>query len=615
MNISGSNSIIKRNIYPQTGNCSFVFTGNVVNTTGQFKIGFSGDAGDYYVILESGKILDKNYDFLGSYNSYVDFGLKYEISSGTYNIFINNTPVKLASSKNTGIIDYFYVWRNDESEITFDTSIFGGSKPSLTIAEVGYLLNTGQDVVSGLFSNRSSFPIKLFDMESNSVALTLVKPTGQIYSGSYFLYSGDFANINLEYPIETIFYTNYQNYEINFRIIDLRQSQLYILLNESQINSGMNINNYILNNIYYNNYSGAELFDFESDFTVSLNHISGSGIKIDSTYDYQIMYSTITSGEIVNSGLLNWTYLRASGDVFRTGNIIATGNALHYATGVFEGNYSIIASGYGTGDGYSGMSQTFLSDSIFFTILDGSGIYKFTNKQIESITVEPGLSIYYPDYIRATGSIDLSEAGNTDVIYIGDPSNPIVKSFHYFTPSGLASYLSWNDNHKVTATFSGSMIYLTYYAPDQNGNGWLLSGNPCNVGNIKFSDRYLTGGENIGSTGLAIIPVGIQTGFLNTIYTGSGTYINIETGYSNFIFQYIKEFTKSWNLLTGDSRFDLVKIPELYTDTISTTSVLKPNSLLTIRVDHTLDSINKDFSQLIISGSKIRNPITINLKS
>lgn len=613
MNISGSNSLIKRSIYPQTGNCSFIFTGNVVNTTGRFKIGFSGNAGDYFILLESGKILDKNNDFLGAYNSFVDFGLKYELSSGAYNVFINETPVKLAAQKPTGVIDYFYTWREDNSEIIFDVSIFGDSKPSLTISEVGYLLNTGQDVVSGLFRNNSIFPIKLFDMESDSVALTLVKPTGQIYSDAYFLYSGDFASASLEYPIETIFYTNYQNYEVDFRIIDLRQSPLYILLNESQINSGENINGQILNNIYYNNYSGDQLFSFNSDFTVSLEYVSGSGLNIDASYTGTTAVIATASGIIIESGNIGFVYMAASGDGSRTGFVVATGEVAQYATGQFSRDYIIRASGIGTGVGYTGLCESYLTGSVNFTIYSGSGTYTFINHQI-SRPWNSGNSIYYQGYVKATGSINLASAGNTDVIYVGLSGTPIIKSYQYFDASGLAAYLSGAPAHGVTPTLSGDTVLLSYSLAD-NGNGWLLSGSECNVGTIVLSDNFLTGGSNIGVTGLPVIPNLYQTGYLNAIYTGSGFYTNTASGNYPFNFQYTKEFTGFWSLLTGETEFDLVVINKNQPNIISTTSILKPNSLLSIRVDHASDDANTDYATLRISGSQINNPITINLQA
>jgi hypothetical protein len=122
---------------------------------------------------------------------------------------------------------------------------------------------------------------------------------------------------------------------------------------------------------------------------------------------------------------------------------------------------------------------------------------------------------------------------------------------------------------------------------------------------------FLLGGvDGGGLTGITVYPIARYVGNFPVVVTGSGIYTTQLTG--QYYLPYIKTFTGSWDLLTGESPTSLVsvKTPSTSTDVLmSGSGLFPPNSYINFQVAYSPSGTTSDAALLIISGVGVINPI------
>ena len=281
MEFTGTNLVLKRSIYPQTGNYSFQMDASVDNTTGKYFFGLSGNGNVVEFRLESGKLFfgDK---FLHSYLSNQEFSVMAEFTNSKMNLHKDDVPLVFGYDKPTGYFDYFYFKRqSNDLAAEFDIEITGDSVPSYDIQQNGYLIYSGQNAVTGRFTNNSIFPIRVFDSYIDSSQPYSFGRLGNYinaFASGIFAYSGDFDSIDISQPILTTFDTNFGSPFIFFNITDLRALNGFILLRDID-DFSLNAENNLNRDVTYLNYSGGiATTGFNANLSFVLDYVSGSGV-------------------------------------------------------------------------------------------------------------------------------------------------------------------------------------------------------------------------------------------------------------------------------------------------------------------------------------------------
>lgn len=284
MQFTGTSLILKRSIYPQTGNYSIEMSCTVDNTSGIYNFGLSGNGRQIDFVMKSGKIyFDEK--VLHSYVSNQEFLISADFSNNTTNVRKNQIPLLYGYPKQTGNFDTFYFKReNINLGATFNLFMSGDNIPNYSISNNGFLVYSGQSAVTGYFINNSSFPIRIFNSSiQSSQPYSFGKIIGYTngQSTGLFSYSGNFDSIDFSQPIFTTFNTSFGNTDILFKITDLRAMNGFILLQDIanfDFDSGTNLNR----DISYTNYSGGFATNsFNTSLTFILDYVSGSGNFID----------------------------------------------------------------------------------------------------------------------------------------------------------------------------------------------------------------------------------------------------------------------------------------------------------------------------------------------
>ena len=284
MEFTGTNLVLKRNIYPQTGNYSFSINCSIDNTTGKYFFGLSGNGNKIEFTLESGKIFFGN-TYIHSYIPNKEFEISADFTSAKTNIRKDSTALVYGGDKTTGFFDYFYFKRDNVSlRAEFDLEISGNNIPSYSIQDNGYLFASGQNAVTGYFINNSIFPIRIFDSNIESPQPYSFGKIGNFvgaFSSGVFAYSGDFDSIDFSQPVFTTFNTTYGDATVLFTITDLRSLNGFVFL--QGIDSLIPNNSGILNiDVNYLNYSGGfATTGFNASLIFVLDYVSGSG-----TFEY-----------------------------------------------------------------------------------------------------------------------------------------------------------------------------------------------------------------------------------------------------------------------------------------------------------------------------------------
>lgn len=280
MEFTGTNLVLKRSIYPQTGQYSFSIDCSVDNTTGDYFFGLSGNGNKIEFTMQSGKIYFDN-KYVHSYRSNQEFSITADFTNSMMNLRKDGVPLLYGKSKPTGYFDYFYFKRsNNGLGASFDLNVSGNSIPSYEILSNGYLLTSGQEAVTGYFINRSIFPITIFDSAIQTAqAYTFGKLGNSVsaFSTGRFAYSGDFTSIDITQPIFTTFNTNFGDSNILFTITDLRAVAGFVLLQDIE-DFSLDDDNSLNVDVNYTNFSGGfGTTGFNTQLTFVLDYVSGSG--------------------------------------------------------------------------------------------------------------------------------------------------------------------------------------------------------------------------------------------------------------------------------------------------------------------------------------------------
>lgn len=550
---------IKRNFYSQTGN--FQFSTNIIlsNLFGGLNFGISGSGlNNINFYCNSGKILDNNNKFVEIYNPDELFTISGNVKSSSYDYFINGHPIVYNAFKSTGIYDYFYF---SPINLTGAYDFFlNGESPLISIGNVsmgtGDILGTGQiinlkpelpvRIFSGGFTNLDNLPFSLsgfFTGDLKTPKNYFIKPSG---ADSLGLYTGN-----------VILYTNAG--QLNYQsVINITGSPIlfsYSLSLDGLSTIGPNTPQVYTSNVQLLSGSGLGVL-------VTLEYVSGSG-----SYYLDIPISSGFSGNIskyiLNSGFISQFITGYGTGIGGQLNLTSTGLAsgfitgsTQYATGTFVWPITnLLVTGYGTGINYSGLGTGLYSTQITGSIIDGSGTFTFNQNIIGN---SPSLkTLYSTGWTPKTGKINFNTPSNLDKLYINNTVNTpaIVYGFHYNSLNTLTSYINGNSGtYLVTANNDGvNTIFITGLPNDLSINMKIDNDNIGNMSlNAGVNQSLLSGGFQIG-IGSNIISTTI-TGFLNSIFTGSGVYQSTGEGIINgsgVVLDYIKTFTGSWNLFTG----------------------------------------------------------------
>lgn len=614
---------IQYSFYNQTGDCQFNFNLLIDTLFGYTNIGLSGysnsglyGASNINFNCSSGKIFDNNNRFVGAYTPNSVFSLSGNISNNSYNIFINGKPIEFNQSKSTGTYNYIYI-KPQNTNISYNTYINGYS-PALYFTTLqgntglsnltGTILNSGLPITiySGYVSNLDSIPIS-FTFNTGSVKNSidyLVNLSGAESLGNYT------GNLELTTNAGLLKYPIY----INVTGDPITNVYSFNLNGDNTIENGLS--NLFTSDIENTIGSGIPI-------VVSLEYISGSGIFY-TNIDVNYFYSGNITGEITGSGIINQFItgqgtgigglLNLSGSGMASGYI--SGDFI-YSTGNFVWPYTVRVSGYGSGLNYTGLGTGDIPTQITGTILSGSGFYIYNS----SIVINP-TNIYSSGatgYISGTGGILYNTPIDYDKLYINDANSAILYNYHYTSAATLVNYLNSSTGvHLVKAGYDGvNTILLTgLRGIDTNVSMWT---DVSNIGNMQTISSSLIGGQDLG-IGQLLYTIGNSTGNINNSFIGSGTYI--ETGMgdvvgSGNIINYIKTFTGSWNLLTGNIS-DMIDyyIYNYYnieqTKYYNNLPIYFVNSTLTANVAYTnnYDTL-PDVAKLTISGVNTNSGLSI----
>lgn len=616
MNFTGTELIHNRNFYTQNNNFEFWVNCYVDNLTGNYTFGITGNNGSFQVNLSGGKIY-KDGIFIHHYSNSEIFTLKSQITSGNYNIYKNDMPLILGGNKSTGDFDNFFFSRQYNMDgAQFDVYISGYNIPNIFIQNSQYLLNSGQNIITGEIINNGPYLYQIFDNISNITQnLTFIPFTGILNSSQtgYFYYSGDIIDIDFSQPIPINFYTNYDYPLINFYITNLSSLSYYVLLQPISDYS-FNSQNQINRTLTYSNYSGGIISNnFNTDIIFELNYVSGSGSYVISNFANSGFYNITGYGNFLRNGYITGQSNVQTGNSSITGSYIINVSSFAWATGASTGFFSGIGMGIATGIDYTGLAIGSFTGLATGLIYNGSGTLLYNGQATGYGLISQ--SVNYQSYINATGFLNISGLTYRDLFYVGIDNIPIVKGLQFNNETGLIYYFSGNSQHKVSSYISGELIYLTSLYNGENGNGIFIHEGDCNIGQLIYSP-FLTGGTGIGSTGITVYPISTYTGIISTIITGSGNYYGILSGNAPGEFLYTRTFTGVWDLLTGTSENTLVSLKSLgnYNQTmISGQGTLPPNSSINFQINHNDVEFNIDEVNLIISGTNIINPISQNI--
>ncbi len=612
MQFTGQELTKKRNFYTQTGNFGFGLTCAVDNVTGRYNFGFSGQQYNFEFVLQSGKIF-KDGLFVHDYQSFRQFTLEGQVSSGKYNVKKNDIPMVYGQNKATGNFDYFYFNRENASlGATFDVYVTGDNLPQYHITDKGYLISSGQSGVTGYFLNQSQFLINVFDSSAAGLqGLSFLKLKTGIsgFLSGKFTYSGDYSEFDFSQPILTTFNTNFNDTDILFYITDLRSYDRFVLLDD--INDFSFNASYILNrNLSYTNYSGGFVTDgFNTNLLFEITSVSGSGSFSISDFADSAQFTGLALGNFAQSGRVTGEAVIPTGNSSITGNFVVDFSRFAWATGAATGIYSGIATGYATGVDYSGRSVGIITGLATGFIYDGSGTLNIFGNQT-GFAANP-VSLDYQFFTNATGYINISNINYNDIIYLGVDTPALIKGVQFFNETGLIYYLSGNSQHKMNGFVSGDQIYLTARDVGILGNGVFVKVDNCDIGSALYSP-FLTGGAQSGSTGLAVVQVQPFTGYFDLVATGSGDYRLFVSGNEPGTFFYNKTFTGTWDFLTGVDPSHLVSLKRpgnFNSNTISGSGIFPPNSFVNFQIVHNKDQFSTDSIRLTLSGLEVINPI------
>lgn len=469
-------------------------------------------------------------------------------SGDIIDLYINETPVALGqqwgleSGYNGVLIDI-------TGDATMDYYV-NSSKPAYSVTTSITTSSTSGNL-TGYIANLSDYDFELYDAVSQADLITTSGVSGIIASndsGAFVLtrsssYTGGLMSI----PVE--FHTNFGVFTEDV-VVSGEYSVSPVFTIE------LNGPSAVINN-YFGNYS-ARVFSEIGDpsFTISLNHISGSG-NYTQLSGFSGFASNNYSGLLSGSGLLYCVKSISGTGVSITGNdvrsILSTGSIFAYATGVFSKEYAVSCYGIGTGVGFTGNCSGVIDYTVTGSCISG---YFDIN---ENITGAP-YNIFPTEQITATpatGAIYYNVPENevtSDILYIGNQFMGIVFGFHYSSVSGLANYLNANTGiHKVTAAVSGANTVLLSNSQGYEGNYIILDVDNDNDGTMDVSGPYLQGGTDTAYVGTVYAPDSF-TGNLSGRYINTGSYSVTDTGYlyaSGQATYLVRNFYDTWNLKTG----------------------------------------------------------------
>ncbi len=280
MEFTGSDLMIKRNFYTQTGNLAFGMSCTVDNTTGTYHFGISGSQGTVDFTLQSGRVYYQD-QFVHSYRSNQDFLIEAQFSSGKANVVKDSNSLTYGVPSPTGEFNYFYFNRANASlGAEFTLRVSGDNLPQYTITDLGYIYSTGQEAVTGYFVNQSLYPIRVFD---SSFLVTQPYDFGKLVGNispaltGIFTYTGDFDTFDLTQPITTTFNTNFGDHLISFNIVDLRSYSRFVQFQDIT-NYDFDTTGILSRDLFYSNYSGGFVTNvFNADLNFRLSYVSGGG--------------------------------------------------------------------------------------------------------------------------------------------------------------------------------------------------------------------------------------------------------------------------------------------------------------------------------------------------
>ena len=614
MNFTGQELIHTRNFYTQNDNFDVLVNCQVNNTTGIYSFGVTGNS-SFQIDLISGKIYKDNL-FIHSYVPYEQFSIRMQLTSGNYNIYKNENPLVLGQTKVSDNYDSFFFNRQYNTDsANFDVFISGSNKPNIFIQQIGYIFSTGQVAVTGEIINYGPFDYRVFDSNASLLQnLTFDKITGNIQSGQtgYFTFNGDLNNFDTTQFILVNTYSNYNYNTFNFYILDISSFGKTIVF-KSMPPLAFNSLNQINSPLQYNNYSGGFYTnDFNAEFSFILNYVSGSGLFKEDNIILSGFYNVIGYGNFIESGNLTGLSIVVTGTSQLSGQYVITGSNFAWATGIVTGYFSGIGTGMASGIGYTGIGVGPFTGLIIDTIYPNSGTLYYNNTFVTGFGLE-SQSLDYQGYIQATGFVNLSGLNYDDIIYIGVDDIPLIKGLQFNDPTELCNYLSGNINHEVSSVVGDdNILYLTSLLDGDFGNGTFVKQNQCNAGSMINYSSFLTGGGNIGITGLTVYPISEYGGIINAIFSGSGDYSTPISGNSNGIFFFVRPFIGVWDLWTGTSPSSIISLTSQNFNTASGISgyfIGKPNSTVYFKVSHNDSNFNVDVANLIISGQYVVNPI------
>lgn len=418
-----------RSLYPQDGLINFQIEGKLNNTSGVSKFGFSGDRENFEFHLSSGQVWlnSPNNLFISSYSTNESLYLSGNINTGTFDIFVNQSPYCIGVSRPTGYYNYFYV---DSQNVETDLSIkVSGESP-------GYSYDPFETFYSGqiiplTITNSGKYPFKIFsgDIINNpNFSLSGINNVDVTGSKSLSLIANNFLPSQQQIPI--ILYTNFGDITLNFSAsgIPIQSGNFYLFFGPDQVNIVSDVpNNYI---VTIKSFTGVNLI-------AQLEYVSGHTGKYYKNILHTQEYIGNASGTITGSGYISNLQ---TGEISKFNPL----TGLEYGTGTGYLNKFIVSSGNISGE----FSTTLVGLASGLTSLDlpvtGTGEFLFEG----NIGINGG-------FLTLTGLSGNGSGINDNGLYYG------------FTQSGIGTvFIPYTGSSEITGNFDPSQYETVNYISD-----------------------------------------------------------------------------------------------------------------------------------------------------
>lgn len=467
----------KRSISDQTGVFGYNINVTLDNTSGYCQIGFSGTQNVAFT-FQNGRIYGPQNLFVGAYQANVPIAIQGQVGPTSYDYSIDGAPIALGNPIQSGTYSWIFINPSGTTP-SFDVSV-QGQIPAYSIPSSGTYQGIGTIITGMIVNLNPEVKFRIFN-----AALTAISPysltgftTGDITGTGYFYLTSNYTTTStVSIPIS--FYTNFGEVDISYQISGYTPIYPNVYLTLSPLLTGSNVipipNGYNQAfTAYLSNYPNS------AQISVSLNYISGVTGNI---YQYVSISNPVTgevSGYVYGAQTITNYYqstvtgtdpitmlpVSGTGIGYLTSSIIA-------ATGYVLQNFTVEASGYGSGSYLANLAASGMSSGIVSGTVGILGALSIP-VNVFNIPATGNSPFFYTGIMQSgVGQVYLQPTGYFHV------TNPITYSGEYIS-----------GNIQVLQTFEGWLYHNYSVISVGYATGDLISGIVDSEFGLNFEPGY-----------------------------------------------------------------------------------------------------------------------------